>query len=688
LADIKGTAGKDIYTVKKGDNYDALEGDDEISFEKGGTAQGGPGNDKITVPAGFTRWDAVVWYWSSTKPIYVDLEAGYALDGFGTRDTLINVHQVHGFKQDGDQGYGTSGDDAFWVGPWTWNYRKGQKGLILIDGRGGNDQVTIGLTPSQNEGDLVVKVSADARTVDAYHTNSPGFIYEFRNIETLNTWNNDTKVNKAYDLMLLVDVSKIGQETLLRTYKGWQSSAVGNPVTLTYSFLSQAPTTGGEGGVGFSTYSDAQKQIVRDLFLQLHNQTGLTFSEVAGDAGQIRLGINQQANTRAYSFIPDEFKGDARAGDVWLDQETAAVMNPGQEGYYVLLHELGHALGLQHPLTELDTSGATVLLNQFSTITNTVMLDVNASTNNGSWPAWFGSFDIQAFRYLYGSKAYATGDNVYKLAYTTGSLMILDDGGYDTLDASAVSLPATIDLRAGKSSSVGFDTDGTSAFNNVSIAAGTLIENVVGTAYDDVITCNSQNNVITFSSGNDIVDGGAGIDLLRIWRSSSDFNLSKNATSGFWNVDATNSILGHVELQNVERIYFSDTTVALDLGGTENAGMTAKIIGAVFGKSALSNKAYVGIGLSFLDAGWTYDNLAGLALNAAGAQTNDQIVSLLWKNIIGVTASDTDKAPYISFLKNGMTPGALAHLAADSSYNTNNINLVGLAATGLEYIPV
>lgn len=35
MADVKGTAGKDVYTVKKGENYDALEGDDEITFEKG-----------------------------------------------------------------------------------------------------------------------------------------------------------------------------------------------------------------------------------------------------------------------------------------------------------------------------------------------------------------------------------------------------------------------------------------------------------------------------------------------------------------------------------------------------------------------------------------------------------------------------------------------------------------------------
>jgi hypothetical protein len=47
-----------------------------------------------------------------------------------------------------------------------------------------------------------------------------------------------------------------------------------------------------------------------------------------------------------------------------------------------------------------------------------------------------------------------------------------------------------------------------------------------------------------------------------------------------------------------------------------------------------------------------------------------------------------DKQPFIALLENGMTAGALAHLAADTSFNTTNINLVGLAQTGIEYIPV
>ena len=56
--------------------------------------------------------------------------------------------------------------------------------------------------------------------------------------------------------------------------------------------------------------------------------------------------------------------------------------------------------------------------------------------------------------------------------------------------------------------------------------------------------------------------------------------------------------------------------------------------------------------------------------------------------MIGTKSTAADKQPFIVLLENGMSAGAIAHLAADTSFNTTNINLVGLAQTGIEYIPV
>ena len=134
------------------------------------------------------------------------------------------------------------------------------------------------------------------------------------------------------------------------------------------------------------------------------------------------------------------------------------------------------------------------------------------------------------------------------------------------------------------------------------------------------------------------------------------------------------------------RYPFKGHNIALDING--NAGTTAKLLGAVFGKDSLTNKQYVGIGLSLLDAGMSTTTLASLAVDAANLKTNDQIVSTLWKNVFGTTATSADKAPYIKLLDDGMSAGTLAWLAADSDFNKANINLVGLAQTGIEYIPV
>jgi len=671
MAEIRGTPNKDVVTVKGGDTFHGQEGDDEITLLDGATGQGNAGNDLIVVTPG-VNW-ASVWYWWSPNSVYVDLEEGYALDGYGTRDTLVNVHSVDGFSRNGDKAFGSSGDDSFFMGS---NWQK-KPGLVYIDGRGGNDRVTMGYNPSENFGSVVFKVSPDDRVIKVHNANYPDFIYELHNIESFGIWNHEINKGSNFVLKDFRDLSKAGEEILLRGAKGWQTNANGTPITLTYSFLTAAPVSGSEGGSGFSSFNAQQQQTVRDLFYVLQQQTGLAFAEVAGDGGQIRFGVNQQANTRGYSFLPDTYKGDVRAGDVWLDVETINLISPGQEGYYVLLHELAHALGLQHPLKESDRSGATVLLDELATPTNTLMLDLSFAETTGLWPTWYGSFDLQALRALYGTRAYASGNDTYSVKDATNSMTIVDDGGMDTLDASKVSVSVSIDLRAGKSSSIGMDTDGTSKFNNVAIAAGSLIENVMGSSFDDVIIGNAQNNLVTFMGGNDIVDGQGGVDLIRLWNTSKEFTVAKDTSTGYWNVAAANNTTGSMELQNTERLLFSDTSWALDTGDTQSAGRTAKILGAVFGKEGLSNMVYRGIGLFYFDAGMSYEALTLLALDArvGPGASNETVAQLLQANVPGLVVN---AGAYASTT-------AMAMYAQESALNKTMVDVVGLSTAGMAY---
>ncbi len=167
------------------------------------------------------------------------------------------------------------------------------------------------------------------------------------------------------------------------------------------------------------------------------------------------------------------------------------------------------------------------------------------------------------------------------------------------------------------------------------------------------------------------------------------------STNGSWSVSFTSPTItklpppatnGTDTLINVERLKFSDKSFALDLDG--NAGKAAKVLGAVLGSAFVSNPTFVGIGLDYLDKGMSYSDLGALALKAVGANTNDSIVSTLWRNVVGFEANPDQKAPYVKMLGDGMKAGDLVVMAGDLALNTIKINLTGLAQSGLEYLPV
>ena len=143
--------------------------------------------------------------------------------------------------------------------------------------------------------------------------------------------------------------------------------------------------------------------------------------------------------------------------------------------------------------------------------------------------------------------------------------------------------------------------------------------------------------------------------------------------------------MGGDTLINVERLQFSDANLALDIDG--NAGKVAKILAAVFGASAVSNKTYAGIGLNLMDGGMSYEALAALALNAAGAHTREGVVDLLWTNLMGSHPSSEQAKPFVDFLAQDLSnAGALGCIAADFAATVGVVNLTALGQTGLGYV--
>lgn len=199
---------------------------------------------------------------------------------------------------------------------------------------------------------------------------------------------------------------------------------------------------------------------------------------------------------------------------------------------------------------------------------------------------------------------------------------------------------------------------------------------------DALATGGNGNDTFTPGIGEQYLLGDTGIDTAVYTTARTSHTLIK-ASSGY----TVSGLQGTQTLVDVERLSFSDTNLALDLSG--NAGTIAKILGAVFGAPSVANKEYVGIGLDLLDGGVSYEQLMQLAINARlGANaTNAEVVGLLYTNVVGESPRVADLAYYKDMLDQGVvTQAFLGVMAAETSLNQGNIDLVGLSSTGIQFI--
>ena len=220
----------------------------------------------------------------------------------------------------------------------------------------------------------------------------------------------------------------------------------------------------------------------------------------------------------------------------------------------------------------------------------------------------------------------------------------------------------------------------------ITVNFGTTIENIIGSAFNDALFGYSHANVITGNGGWDTIDGGRGIDTAIYFESLSAITLrvNKERTNTTWEITLSNGNKG--TLVNVERLSLKDTRLALDLDG--RAGSTAKLLGALLGSAAVSNKSFVGIGLQYLDAGGTHESLMELAISTGFGETPNSrsVVATFYQNLTGQQAPESVLDTYASLLDNDdLSLLSLSLQVAGNEINLSNINFVGLSSTGIEY---
>ncbi|MDD2892302.1 MAG: M10 family metallopeptidase [Halothiobacillaceae bacterium] len=454
---------------------------------------------------------------------------------------------------------------------------------------------------------------------------------------------------------------------------------------------------------------------------------GVSFIQIPDSAavGDIRAAfsyLSANADAQAWTWMPGN---TSAAGDVWfntISSSATETWSPGSYSFFTAVHEIGHALGLKHSFNDAGST-AIVLPAALDNIRNTVMsytFPEDSLFRSFSYDAW-GSlvlqtsqvvpdtpmvFDIAAIQYLYGANTtFNTGDDVYSFDNATPFYRsIWDAGGTDTISAANFGLGCVIDLTPGAYSSLsivsppipsGYRVSGGTqptydGSDNLGIAFGTIIENAIGGSGSDTLRGNDAGNVLRGGGGDDAIDGGAGIDLAEMGGRRADYSLARS-NDGYVVVDRTGAD-GTDTLTNIERLHFSDVNVALDVVDG-NAGVVARFMGAVFGAGAVAgapySKEYTGYGLAFLDGGGTQDDLMQIALEArlGGGFTDAEVVDLLFRNIAEQPPTPDELDYFTAGLEaREYSAATLAITAAELELNITNIDLVGLAASGLEFI--
>ena len=275
----------------------------------------------------------------------------------------------------------------------------------------------------------------------------------------------------------------------------------------------------------------------------------------------------------------------------------------GSEGFTLLLHEIGHTLGLKHP----HDGGATIanvdLPKGFDNDWASFMSykDEFASENTAWDPVTPMVLDVLALQYLYGPNiVHNAGDTEFTVRRYDDYYTYWDPSGNDVVNASEalegwniylpyLQISTQQSTLAGLAVPVSQDTDSFDTFAPTDLVwLMGEIENAIGSNFDDGLVGNALDNFLSSgdgddflrgSSGNDQLDGGAGQDTADYSGNQTSYTVQFSA-SGTTITDRRPSQDGTDTLVDVENLQFLDG--AFDIGIRSGAtGLSAEDFAAI-----------------------------------------------------------------------------------------------------------
>jgi len=209
---------------------------------------------------------------------------------------------------------------------------------------------------------------------------------------------------------------------------------------------------------------------------------------------------------------------------------------------------------------------------------------------------------------------------------------------------------------------------------NVNVMGGTLgNDRIDGVGGDDCILADA---------GNDVLDGGAGIDEVIFNGNRSSYTVTK--IFGEWGVDSTTG--GLDTLISIERLKFSDLTIALDIDG--NAGQSYRLYQAAFNRAPDNDGLKYWIGI--LDSGFNLQDVSSAFLLSdefktmyGSNPTNSEFVTKLYSHVLHRTPDQGGYDYWVDLLDKYQI-NARDTLINFSESDENQLALMGTIQNGIE----